>query len=286
MSKAVLNGFEAIEAESVFTFPGIKDGCEFALINISRECGVDPASLGLWPHPLHYSFCFIDAAGLPHRQITHTPIDWSSILNTFPYSAISKNDSCYCLGISEEPEFIPSEDARFNDVFKESILGVMAAMYLDFERYRVSLDKNMDIFWEFVKQAWHKENTAAFFFIFQRKNSGFSTHEEFYVNLSENFPGMDMESVKTNFKRWCRTGSLKDDQWLKLASAEGVINDEYIFLRFWFVLAMILKDVKRVGILANPDYCFDDFQADLMRWCEVIKKELPLESWQPFKAAS
>ncbi len=286
VSKIMLSAFEAIETNSVMIMPGIRKGCELSIENICKQYDIDPASPELWPHPFHYSFCFIDAAGLPRRQITHRPVEWSSILGTFPYSAISESDSYYCLDISEHPDFSPSDDARFNGVFKESISGVMAAMYLDFERHRESLNQDMAIFWEFVKQAWDEENTAAFFFKFKRKNSRFNTHEAFYKDLSKRFTGMDLESVKTSYKRWCKTGSLKDEQWLKLAGVEDEINDEYISLRFWFILAQILKEVRRVGVQSNPDYGFDGFYADLMRWCEVIKKELPFESWQPFKAAS
>ena len=286
LAKIMLNSFEAIETGAVTTFPGIRDGCELSIRNLCEEYSVDPTDLNLWPHPFHYSFCFIDAAGLPRRQITSSPIDYCAILSTFPYNAISNNDSHYCLDISEHPDFSPLDDARFNCVFKESISGVMAAMYLDFERHRESLNQDMAIFWEFVKQAWGEENTAAFFFKFKRKNSEFNTHEAFYKDLSKRFKGMDLESVKTSYKRWCKTGSLKNEQWLKLAGVEDEINDEYISLRFWFILAQLLKEVRRVGVQSNPDYGFDDFYADLMRWCEVIKKELPFESWQPFKAAS
>ena len=286
LGKVMLGAFEAVESNSEITMPGIKYGCEYSIKNSCEEYAGDNANLNLQAHSLHYSFCFIDAATLPRRKMSNRPTDWSTILGAFPYNAIYESDSYYCLDISDNPEFDPAEDARFNSVFKESILAVMAAMYLDIDRQCLLLGIDTAIHLEFVEQAWNKENTAAFFFEFWREVSEFNTHEEFYKDLSINFQDMDLESVKTNFKRWCKTGSLKDEQWLKLAGVENEINEKYIYLRFLYVWAVILKEAKHFGKLSDPGYCFDDFHEDLIRWCEVIKKELPLDSWQPFKAAS
>lgn len=284
LSEYMLNAMEAAETESEYTMLGIKDGYELAIEDTCKKEGISPTDLDYKLNLFHYSMCFIDEASLPRRKITCEPIDWPSILGAFPYNVIPESELNYCKELDGRTDFNCFSDSRFNEVFKESFLGVMAAVYLDLEHYCLLFNKDTASFRDFFRQTWSKKNASAFFFEFLRNNSVFSTHEEFYKDMNKKFPKLDLESVKTNYKRWCRTGSLKDEQWLKLAGGE--IGEEYAFLRLWFVAANLLEDVKQFGALAKQDYSIDDFEKDLTRWCEIIKKELPFVSWQPFKAAS
>lgn len=280
------NLLEAIETDSEYTMPGIKYGCHLGMIEAAKHAGVDPNELELGVNPLHYSISFIEAASLPHRRFTHDPLSWPTILSAFPYNVVPQVESYYCIEVSEKSGLNLETDSRYSEVIKESILGIMAAMYLDLEQYILSNDMDINFFWEFVNKAWGQANPSAFFFTFLRNSSDFSSHEEFYKALSERFRGMDLDSVKTNYKRWCKTGSLKNEQWIKIAGADDEINEEYLFLRLSFLLAKLIVNVRRVGSLSVPNYNAEDFQRDLMRWCEVIEKELPFESWQPFQTAS
>jgi hypothetical protein len=73
---------------------------------------------------------------------------------------------------------------------------------------------------------------------------------------------------------------------MRLVGTNYLLSEKYILIRLKFSLAVLFQQLKTVISETNSSFSLDDFNADLIKWCDVIEAEFPLGNWQPFKAAN
>ncbi len=288
-SGELINAFEFISgdkgAADQILMSGAVDGYCFGVADACQEMSVEPTQyLNALP-PAFYFMHFIDSVNLPFRtsvfDITSENFDSLS----FPYNRLSKTDATQYFriqGLTKRPHAKDAGPEVFQ-LLKESFSGVVASIALDTERLACSefeADSN------FLKSAWDEGNIVAQYFSWLRESTDCKTHDEFYKRLAESFPNINSDSVETNFKRWCKTGSLKNGQLLKLGEAmSNEHNGETLFF-MQYLMAVILQFMKEVLDECAIEYPYESFKLDVRKWKEWIKVEYPLENWQPTKATS
>jgi hypothetical protein len=263
---------------------GAKKGFEEGVLSQLKEGGtLDVDSLEA-PH-FYYAFNFLDLVYEPLFQLKVERID--NLLEHFPYSALGDEELKYCIDkIKGSEEFCDKDSLLFNSIVN-SFVAVLAAIYLDVERYnKVELDKDMSSYRRLIEEAWGSGNSSAYFFRFSRDELNFNTHEDFYDALSVNYPDTDQETVKRNYKRWCKTGKIDRQQWQYLSGNGDPNSEQALITELKHTFISLLDEIKNFAGEHGHEYDVEDFLSDLDRWCSEIKNNVSLDSWQPFKAAS
>jgi hypothetical protein len=288
LAEELLNLHTSIIENKPHVMSSFRDGYELGVLNECKKMNVTASDLELDDSPWHYSISFIDSVSLPFRTYGSESITEELIYSNFPYSVYEKNNIDYYLKKSQQEGGIKREDEVLVNMIIDAFIAVMAAIYLDIKRQNEILyDGGMGFWPSFFEGAWSSDSAQAYFFIRIRERSDKRTYDEFYQNLAnEVFTGLDFESVKTNYKRWCKTGSIKKEQWMRLVGTNDLLSEEYILIRLKFSLAVLFQQLKTVISETNSSFSLDDFNADLIKWCDAIKAEFPLGNWQPFKAAN
>jgi hypothetical protein len=288
LAEELLNVHTSIIENKPHVMSSSRDGYELAILNECKKLNVTASDLELDDIPWHYSISFVDSVSLPFRTYGAESITEELIYSNFPYNVYEKNKVDYYLKKSQQEGGIKKEDEVSVTMIFDAFIAVMAAIYLDIKRQNEILyDGGMDFWQGFFEGAWTSDNAQAYFFIRIRERSGKRTYDEFYQYLAnEVFTGLDFESVKTNYKRWCKTGSIKKEQWMRLVGTNDLLSEEYILIRLEFSLAVLFQQLKTIISETNINFSLDDFKVDLIRWCDAIESEFPLGNWQPFKATS
>jgi hypothetical protein len=288
LAEELLNAHTSIIDNKPYVMPSSRDGCELAILNECNKLNISASDLELDDIPWHYSLSFVDSVSLPFRTYGAESITEELIYSNFPYNVYEKNKIDSFLKESRQKGGIKKENLASVNMVVDAFVAVMAAIYLDIKRQNEILyDGGMDFWQGFFKGAWTSDNAQAYFFIRIRERSGKRTYDEFYQYLAnEVFTGLDFESVKTNYKRWCKTGSIKKEQWMRLIGTNDLFSEEYILIRLKFSLAVLFQQLKTIIRETNINFSLDNFKFDLVKWCDAIEAEYPLGNWQPFKATS
>lgn len=263
---------------------GAKKGFEEGVLSQLKEGGMlDADSLEVLH--FYYVFNFLDLVYEPLFQLKAERID--TLSEHFPYSALGDKEFKYCIEkIKSSEEFCDKHPLLFNSI-ANSFVAVLAAIYLDVERYnKIELDKDVSSFRRLIEGAWGSDNSSAYFFKFSRDDLDFNTHEDFYDALSNNFPDTDKETVKRNYKRWCKTGKIDRQQWQYLSGDGDPYSEQAIISELKHTFISLIDDIKKFAGEHGHEYEVEDFLSDLDRWCTEIKRNISLDSWQPFKTAS
>ena len=268
--------------ENEIAFLGSLDSFKAVSTNLLNS-GIDIDTLGT-PHCL-YSMSFLD---LVYKPLFKLRVDeLGGLAEHFPYSSLSKEEFNYYVDKVKKSEPFCNDDPLLFRSVVNSFVAVLAAMYMDVERYnRLELDKDISSFRRLISEAWSSENSSAYFFKFSRKELNYKTHEEFYNALSVNFPNHDKETVKRNYKRWCKTGKIDRRQWPYLTGAGGNWDEITIIEELKHTFISLLDEIKGFALEHDVEYSSDDFLEDLDRWCSEIEANVSLDSWQPAKATS
>ena len=275
---------EISEGKNEIPYFGAKKGFEEGVLSQLKEGGtLDVDSLEA-PH-FYYIFNFVDLVHEPLFKDKAGRID--NLSEYFPYSALGDDEVKYCINKIRSPEGYCNKDSVLFNSILNSFVAVLSAIYLDVERYnKIELDKDLSSFRRLIEKAWGSGNSSAYFFRFSRDELNFNTHEEFYDALSHNFPDTDKETVKRNYKRWCKTGKIDRQQWQYLSGSEDPNSEQSVITELKHTFISLLDEIKKFASENGHEYEVKDFLTDLDRWCLEIKKNVRLDSWQPFKAAS
>ena len=257
-------------------------------MSIYDECktlNIDPTEFLETVPQCYYSMMFIDAVSLPYNCGSYG-IDQERFPSLgFPYNILSNPDVeqyFNVISLKDRPDISAAGDEVYR-MLKDSFVGLLAAISLDLDRL---IDQGSPVGAPFFEDTWEEENIMASYFKWIRNNSGCKTHEEFYSCIARYFPNIEYESVKTNYKRWCKTGKLKNNQ---LSMLSGIMNNKEngeILFYMQYISILLLQLFKTVLKECGVEYSYDLFKSDLTRWKNLIVEEYPVASWQPFKAAS
>ena len=276
--------FEMSSEINEIPYLGAKKGFEAAILSQLNDGEVLDSDSLETPH-FYYIFNLIDLVYEPLFQLGIERID--NLLEHFPYNALGGENFNYCVDKIKGSEGFSDKDTRLFNSVVNSFVAVLAAIYLDVERYnKIELDKDLSSFRRLIEEAWSSGNSSAYFFRFSRDELNFNTHEEFYDALSHNFPDTDKETVKRNYKRWCKTGKIDRQQWQNLSGSEDPNSEQPVITELKHTFISLLDDVKNYACEHGHEYEVEDFLSDLDRWCTEIKHNISLDSWQPFKTAS
>jgi hypothetical protein len=285
MLEHIRNLIEKPSEENEVLWIGARKGFEAAVLNqlMSDEVLLDVDRLEA--PPFYYIFNFVDLVHEPLFKYKAGRID--NLSEYFPYSALGDDEVKYGINKIRSSEGYCNKDSLLFNSILNSFVAVLAAIYLDVERYnKIELDKDLSSFRRLIKEAWGSGNSSAYFFRFSRDELNFSTHEEFYDALSRNFPDTDKETVKRNYKRWCKTGKIDRQQWQNLSGSEDPNSAQPMITELKHTFISLLDNIKSLAGEHGHEYEVEDFLADLDRWCLEIKNNVSLDSWQPFKTAS
>jgi hypothetical protein len=289
ISSEFLRVFESLSGKVNYTDQPVMhsfvDGYRFGITETCKELNVNPDMYLSSLPSVFYSMNFIDAVHHPFRSgpFDITPENFESLV--FPYNKLSKHDVdryFNVVSLKDRPH-VSNAGPEVHRLLKETFAGILASISLDLERLGTS---GIDIESHFLESNWGESNIVAKYFCWFRDSSGCNTHDQFYGILAENFHNIDFESVKTNYKRWCKTGRLKKEQLFKLSESISNIDNGEVQFFMQYIMTVFLQFLKEVLEECSIEYTYESFKLDVNKWKGWIKAEYPLESWQPSKAAN